>query len=194
MNRYRVYILERFENFGTLEDKDIYRHIDAGVEEGGYSIEHIMPQHLTPAWRTELGDDYEQIHEIWLHRMANLTLTAYNSKYSNNPFEDKKNMKNGFAESGLRMNQWIAKKDKWTLSDIEERSQYLQGRALTVWASPKTDYKPEEKQLDSYTLEDEGELTGRQIAKFAFKNTERIRLFPGFCLFGDFFANLIYSL
>ena len=40
----KVYILERLENFGTVEDKDVYRHCD----EGTYSIEHIMPQHLTP--------------------------------------------------------------------------------------------------------------------------------------------------
>ena len=90
--------------------------------------------------------------EEWLHRIANLTLTAYNSKYSNSSFTEKKTMENGFDDSGIRMNTWIAKKDKWTLSEIEERSQYLQGRALTVWASPKTDYKPEEKQLDTYTL------------------------------------------
>ena len=75
-----MYILERFENFGTIEDKDVYRHFD----DGDYSIEHIMPQHLTPAWAEALGSDYERIHETWLHRMANLTLTAYNSKYSNN--------------------------------------------------------------------------------------------------------------
>ena len=165
----KIYILERLENHGTSEDKDVYRHCDDGT----YSIEHIMPQHLTPAWQKELGEDYARIHEEWLHRIANLTLTAYNSKYSNSSFTEKKTMENGFDDSGIRMNTWIAKKDKWTLSEIEERSQYLQGRALTVWASPKTDYKPEEKQLDSYTLEDEGELTGRQIAKFAFKNTEQ---------------------
>ena len=70
----KIYILERLENFGTLEDKDIYRHYD----EGEYSIEHIMPQHLTPAWIKELGDSYEEIHDTWLHRIANLTLTAYN--------------------------------------------------------------------------------------------------------------------
>lgn len=165
----KIYILERLENYGTSEDKDVYRHCDDGT----YSIEHIMPQHLTPVWQKELGEDYARIHEEWLHRIANLTLTAYNSKYSNSSFTEKKTMENGFDDSGIRMNTWIAKKDKWTLSEIEERSQYLQGRALTVWASPKTDYKPEEKQLDSYTLEDEGELTGRQIAKFAFKNTEQ---------------------
>ncbi len=173
MNRYRVYILERFENFGTLEDKDIYRHIDAGVEDGGYSIEHIMPQHLTPAWRTVLGDDYEQIHEEWLHRIANLTLTAYNSKYSNNPFEDKKTMKNGFEESGLRMNQWIAKKNKWSLVELEERSQYLMNKALEIWKFPVTDFKPAEKQMDTFTLEDDINLTGRSIAKFSYKSMEQ---------------------
>ena len=40
-------------------------------------------------------------------------------------------------------------------------------------AAPVTEYKLEEKQLDTYTLEDEGELTGRLIAKFTFKNTEQ---------------------
>ncbi|MCR5746243.1 MAG: DUF4268 domain-containing protein [Lachnospiraceae bacterium] len=165
----KIYILERLENYGTSEDKDVYRHCDDGT----YSIEHIMPQHLTPAWQKELGEDYARIHEEWLHRIANLTLTAYNSKYSNSSFTEKKTMKNGFDDSGIRMNTWISKKDKWTLSEIEERSQYLQGRALTVWDSPKTDYKPEEKQLDSYTLDDESELTGRQVSKFTFKNTEQ---------------------
>ncbi len=75
----KIYILERFENYGTAEDKDVYRHCDEGI----YSIEHIMPQTLTPAWIKELGEDYEEIHQTWLHRMANLTLTAYNSKYQN---------------------------------------------------------------------------------------------------------------
>ena len=165
----KIYILERLENYGTAEDKDVYRHCD----DGDYSIEHIMPQHLTPVWQKELGDDYAQIHETWLHRIANLTLTAYNSKYSNSSFTEKRTMENGFDDSGIRLNTWISKKDKWSLPELEERSEYLKGRALTIWQMPVTEYKPEEKQLDSYTLEDEGELTGRLIAKFTFKNTEQ---------------------
>lgn len=82
-------------------------------------------------------------------------------------------MQNGFDDSGIRMNTWIAKKDKWTLAELEERSEYLMGRALPIWTAPVTEYKPEEKQLDTYTLDDEGELTGRLIAKFTFKNTEQ---------------------
>ena len=165
----KIYILERIENYGTSEDKDVYRHYDDGT----YSIEHIMPQHLTPVWQKELGEDYEQIHEQWLHRIANLTLTAYNSKYSNSSFTEKKTMENGFDDSGIRMNTWISKRDKWTLAELEERSQFLTSRALAIWAAPVTDFKPAEKQLDTYTLEDEDELTGRQITKFTFKNTEQ---------------------
>ena len=82
----KIYVLERLENFGTAEDKDVYRHFDDGT----YSIEHIMPQHLTPAWIKDLGDDYLTVHETWLHRIANLTLTAYNSKYSNSTFTEEK--------------------------------------------------------------------------------------------------------
>ncbi len=165
----KVYILERLENFGTAEDKDVYRHCDEGV----YSIEHIMPQHLTPAWQKELGDDFEQIHEEWLHRIANLTLTAYNSKYSNNSFTEKKTMENGFDDAGIRMNTWIAKKDKWTLAELEERSTMLASKALRIWQSPITEYKPAEKQLDSITLEDDSLASGRLIARFSYKNTEQ---------------------
>lgn len=166
----KIYILERLENFGTLEDKDIYRHYD----EGEYSIEHIMPQHLTPAWIKELGDSYEEIHDTWLHRIANLTLTAYNSKYSNSTFVEKKTMKNGFEDSGIRLNTYVSKKDKWTLAELRDRNDYLLKRALDIWAFPSTNYKPQEKQLDSYTLDDEASfLSGRQIAKFVYKGTEQ---------------------
>jgi hypothetical protein len=165
----KAYILERLENYGIDEDKDIYRHLD----EGSYSIEHIMPQHLTPQWVSALGDDYEDIHETWLHRLANLTLTAYNSKYSNNSFADKRDMDKGFRQSGLRMNTWIANQEKWTLTELEERREMLSSYALNIWSMPKTSYKPAEKQLDAYTLEDDVDLSGREIVRFGYKNTEQ---------------------
>ena len=139
----KVYILERFENYGTIEDKDVYRHCD----DGDYSIEHIMPQHLTPSWIKALGSDYEQIHETWLHRIANLTLTGYNSKYSNSDFLDKRDMKNGFNESGLRLNFWVGQQQKWTLVELEQRNALLMGKAMEIWAMPSTTFKPAEKQL-----------------------------------------------
>ncbi len=165
----KIYILERLENYGTAEDKDIYAHCD----EGDYSIEHIMPQHLTPTWIKELGDDYEYIHETWLHRIANLTLTAYNSEYSNHSFNDKKNTEHGFIDSGIRLNAYIAKNEKWTLAEIEERSEYLTNKAMKIWAMPSTEYSPAETQLDSITLDDDDLVKGRFIVKFSYKNTEQ---------------------
>ncbi|MCR5202332.1 MAG: DUF4268 domain-containing protein [Lachnospiraceae bacterium] len=166
----KLYILERFENYGTNEDKDIYGRCD----EGDYSIEHIMPQVLNKKWMDELGDDYEQIHSTWLHRIANLTITAYNSKYSNSSFKDKKTMKNGYVESGIRLNTYFIDKDKWTLSELEERNEYLMGRALEIWPTPITNFKPKEKQLDSLTLDDDTDVvSGRHIMKFRYKNIEQ---------------------
>ena len=166
----KVYIFERLENHGTVEDKDIYHHVDEGV----YSIEHVMPQHLTPAWTKELGANYEAIHEIWLHRLANLTLTGYNSKYSNSPFAEKRDMPNGFADSGLRMNIWIAQRSQWTLEELEARNELLVQRALSIWAMPETTFVSEEKHLDSCSLDDDTtELRGRIIVRFSYKNTEQ---------------------
>ncbi len=165
----KIYILERLENYSTAEDKDVYGHYDDGI----YSIEHIMPQHLTPAWVKSLGKDYKQIHENWLHKIANLTLTAYNSKYSNSTFQEKKTMKNGFEDSGIRMNTYIAKKEKWTLTELEARNQYLMERALDIWAYPTSTFKPVKKQMDSYTLDDDTSLSGRLIARFSYKNIEQ---------------------
>lgn len=162
----KIYIFERFENAGTIEDKDIYRHCD----EGTYSIEHIIPQHLTPVWAEALGDDYEEIHKQWLHRIANLTLTAYNSKYSNNSFENKRDREDGFAASGLRLNTWVAAQKQWTLTELQGRNDLLMSKATKIWMLPATDYKPAEKQLDCYTLEDDVDLSGREIIRFEYKN------------------------
>ncbi len=163
------YLFERLENHGTSEDKAVWEHINRGE----YSIEHIMPQHLTPAWVEALGEQYEDIHTAWLHRIANLTLTAYNSKYSNNNFIEKRDMKNGFRESGIRMNQRIAQKDRWGLTELVERDEELRKKALEIWASPTTSYEAPERQMDILALDDDVEFTGKEIVRFSYKGMEQ---------------------
>ncbi len=165
----KVYALERLENYGTMEDKDIYRHVD----DGEYSIEHIMPQHLSNAWIDMLGENYIAVHEEWLHRIANLTLTAYNSKYSNSSFFEKKTMNHGFIDSGIRMNQEIARCDKWTIDEIKDRSEKLSQRALIIWQLPTTDFVPTAQPMDTYSLDDDMDLSGRVIVRFALQNAEQ---------------------
>lgn len=165
----KLYLFERLENAGTEETKDVWGHLDRGE----YSIEHIMPQHLTAAWVNALGEDHEDIHTNWLHRLANLTLTAYNSRYSNSPFADKRDMAHGFKDSGLRVNQWIGQKGQWGLPELEERDQLLRNRITGIWPYPASSYCPPEKQMDSVALDEDIILTGRILSKYSFKGAEQ---------------------
>ncbi len=123
------YMLERLENYGSLEQVDITNKT--------FSIEHIMPQKLSPEWRTELGPDADTIHHTWLHRLANLTVTAYNSKYSNSSFADKCAMEHGFASSPLRLNRDIAAFKHWGPEAMQQRAKTLIAKALTIWPYPR---------------------------------------------------------
>lgn len=165
----KTYLLERLENAGTKEDKDIYRHLD----QGEYSIEHIMPQHLNAPWVQDLGEDYEEIHEKWVDRLANLTLTAYNSEYSNRRFQEKKNAKNGFLHSGIRMNQKIAQYEQWGLMELEERNEFLLKQAISIWNRPISSYIPAEMPLDSCNLLDDIDLTGKKLTAFSYKGVQQ---------------------
>ncbi len=159
------YLLERLENASTREDKDIYRHLDAG----DYSIEHIMPQTLNLQWRRDLGPNYAIIHTTWLHRIANLTLTAYNTEYSNRSFAEKKSCKHGFLDSGLRINQRIAANETWGQPELEARSRELKEQALQLWARPVTAFHPALREEEHYTLEDDIPLIlRRQPWKFTY--------------------------
>ena len=119
-------LLERLEN-GTSRER---------TDTSAYTIEHIMPQNenLHPSWREMLGEDWQKAQETWLHRLGNLTLTAYNQTYSDRPFEDKKSLRNGFNDSPLRLNQYVAKQDWWTSEEMEARGTLLAKRALTIWS------------------------------------------------------------
>jgi len=61
--------------------------------------------------------------------MVNLTLTGYNSEYSDRPFTEKRDMKGGLAQSQLRMNQGLGL-GGWTEDTIRERAKTLAERAV----------------------------------------------------------------
>lgn len=168
--QYKTYLFERFENYGTSETQDVYTHLDKGE----YSIEHIMPQHLTPTWMQALGTDAEEIHRTWLHRLGNLTLTAYNSGMSNASFQEKRDGEHGFKNSGLRMNQRIADKEKWGLSEIKERNEEMVNQATKkIWFMPVSTFNPTEKGFETISLDEvNSELEGRSIVKYSYQNAE----------------------
>ncbi len=165
----KTYLFERLENGSSKEKNDIV----SNIEEGILTIEHIMPQTLSLRWKQELGDKYETIHEKWLHTISNLTLTAYNSAYSNKSFTEKKNIENGFSHSGLRLNQYISQFDQWTENELESRKKELSHKALKIWSYPTTNFEPVRKEDDVISLsEDNRAATGRKITYFIFQGTK----------------------
>ena len=74
------------------------------------TIEHIMPQTLTPQWQIELGKKYEDIHTQYLHTIGNLTISGYNSELSNKSFSDKKEI---FKNSNISICRNICDFETW---------------------------------------------------------------------------------
>ena len=124
----RSYWLRRLENHDRKER--------VPVDE--YTIEHIMPQNreLPTAWREALGQDWRQVQERWLHTLGNLTLTGYNSEYSDRPFPEKRDMHGGFNESPLRLNEGLGTLETWNEDAIRQRAGQLAAQAAQVWAPP----------------------------------------------------------
>ena len=162
----KEYIFERLENGSSKEKNDVVGNIEKGV----LTIEHIMPQTLTTAWKQALGEDSEAIQEKWLHTISNLTLTGYNSNYSNKTFQEKKTMKNGFIDSGIRLNHFVSQFDKWDEEELGLRKAKLSEMALEIWEYPVTSFVPEQKEDDIVSLsEDNGIATNRDIQYFIFR-------------------------
>ncbi|GHR75102.1 hypothetical protein VN1272_12680 [Helicobacter pylori] len=129
------YFLERLENFDTKEPVDTQK----------CNIEHIMPQTLTPEWQRDLGENFQAIHEKYLHTIGNLTLTGYNQEYSNKSFQEKQGMEKGFNQSPLRLNQSLRDLESFGEKEIEKRANDLADLALKIWTYPSLDAETLEK-------------------------------------------------
>lgn len=126
------------------------------------SIEHIMPQTLNTAWKNELGETYEQIHAQYLHTLPNLTLTGYNSKYSNNDFATKKTIENGFNESPLAINQFIRSTEHWDRNALEKRAGWWLEQIEKIWPVPVSPFLPKTEET-TFIFGDDKDLTGSRV-------------------------------
>jgi uncharacterized protein with ParB-like and HNH nuclease domain/predicted transport protein len=108
------------------------------VEVGEYTVEHILPQNkkLSTEWQNDLGIDWKEIQEQYLHTLGNLTLTGYNSEYSDKPFIEKRDMKGGFKESPLKLNDGLGEIEKWDANAICKRAENLAKKAKKIWEYP----------------------------------------------------------
>lgn len=154
--RSKSYWLRRMENFNRKER----------ILVNEYTIEHIMPQadnkseKLPQIWRSELGSDWARVWETYRHTLGNLTLTGYNSEYSNNSFDAKCEHEFGFKFSPLKMNEGISSEKRWDETAIIKRAKQLAEKAIYVWPAVTLSqdimdtYKVQNEQTSEYSLED----------------------------------------
>ena len=186
--RSRSYWLRRFENFGRKER--------VAVDE--YTIEHIMPQNevVPKGWREALGDDWKRIHETWLHTLGNLTLTGYNSEYSDKSFAEKRDMEGGFAQSPLKVNADLGTLSEWNENTIKARAERMAEAAVKVWSPPVLqpeildEYRPKQLVKDGYSIDDHQHLALPQMRNLfdAFRK-EVLALDP--CVTEEFLKNYV---
>lgn len=129
--RLRKYLLEALENYYHKEPIDL--------NTANYTIEHIMPQNIeyNLSWQQMLGEDWQEVHSLYLHTLGNLTITGYNAEMSNKSFGEKVNGESGFKHSHLKLNESIAQSDVWNKKAIQRRTNILTDIILKIWKYPE---------------------------------------------------------
>ena len=155
------------ENRDSKECHDVVKQLT----EKTISIEHIMPQTLSDKWKDALGEEWERIHQQYLHTMANLTLTGYNSQYSNLAFIEKRDMEKGFNDSAFRLNNYVKSCNQWTEAEMKQRQHDLLGVFMRLWPMPSTTFEPAKREIESASIEDDDyEFTGKKIQGYFYHN------------------------
>jgi alkylated DNA nucleotide flippase Atl1 len=122
-------VLQRLESHLRAE-------IDLDFDSANLSIEHIMPQTLSAEWKAELSENGRNPQETFDrlgHTLGNLTLTAWNSKLSNQLFERKREI---LSDSELKLNEALATATSWGADEIEARASELADAASALWSAP----------------------------------------------------------
>ncbi|OOP94036.1 DUF262 and DUF1524 domain-containing protein [Helicobacter pylori] len=191
----KKYFFERLENFNTKEP----------VNTQECTIEHIMPQTLNLEWERDLGENFQAIHEKYLNTIGNLTLTGYNEKYSNNSFQEKRDMEKGFKQSPLKLNQSLKDLESFGEKEIEKRASDLADWALKIWTYPNLEaetlekYKPKKEKkaydLSSYKFGSHSrelfDILSKEIKALDERITEKFNQEYISCMFDKNFVDIV---
>lgn len=170
-NSFLIYVLTAVEGSSKEAVDTLHQIADGKLK---LSIEHVMPQTLSSKeWQEMLGNEYERVHRQYLHTLANLTLTGYNSEYSNRPYKEKMHLvvkdkktgetqKVGFADSKLTINEWIARHEAWNEATMKDRQAWWIKKLELVWPYPVTSFQPIEEDT-SVKLIEAKDLKGKSI-------------------------------
>jgi len=132
--------LKHKEIYGNYSTKHLLatleNHDDIEVFTEDLDIEHIMPNKITSKWKSDLGDNWQEIHKKYLNTLGNLSLTLAknNKKMSNKSFDEKQNI--DYKNSKLKLNKKLASDEKWGEAEILARAEELAQEAVKIWKYP----------------------------------------------------------
>ena len=189
----------------ALKEKNLYRknalckYLLVAIENQGkgkveidqLSIEHILPQNknLPKAWKDMLGEDWELIQNKYLHTLGNLTLTAYNSEYSDRPFDEKKTMlENPEIPNHIKvLYNDVVDQEVWNEAAIQRRATNLCAIILKLFAIEKPEYAVDfsDPRYREYTVVNPRDATYKMVNYYELLG-ERVNI--------DSFAGMVKSL
>lgn len=109
-----------------------------------FSIEHIFPagKNIPNEWVEMIANGNRQLaeeyRENYVHKLGNLTLTAYNSQLSNFSFirkRDRRDQNNNYIvyKNGFWLNNDLANQENWTIDKIQQRTERLASEAMDIF-------------------------------------------------------------
>ena len=164
----KLHLLESLENYNNVEKVSV----EELLINGKLNIEHIMPRTLSVRWKDSLGENWEEIHNKYLNTLGNITLTGYNTRMSNRPFLEKRDMEKGFKDSKLSLNKHLWNLNNWNENTITERANILKKTALKIWEYPITDYISQERDYNQFNLSEDYNFTGEKMKSFSLMGQE----------------------
>lgn len=117
------YILSSIEN---KQSKELLNMEDL-------TIEHILPQKVdVPVWVNEIGENYKEVYNTYLHTLGNLTITGYNGELGTKSFKEKKDIIVKYSKAN-KLNEDILNQMKWTESSIKNRAKNLADYVMNIF-------------------------------------------------------------
>ncbi len=81
----------------------------------------------------------KECQSLYVHTFGNLTITGYNSIFSNKGFAEKQERRDANGQyigyrNGLNLNDDVCDKDEWTVEIIKERTDRMVKEIMTMFA------------------------------------------------------------
>lgn len=170
----------------ALQEKNLYsknalcKYLLCAIENQGketldtenLSIEHIMPQNknLSMSWQKMLGENWQSVHEKYLHTLGNLTLTGYNSELGDKPFEKKKEKLEETITHIAVLYSDVKDKSEWNSVNMEKRAKRLAEIILKLFPieQPKTKIEFTDPHYKLYTSANPDDATYKTVNYFEF--------------------------